>query len=171
MKKLSFLLLLALASLPAFSLVELTDEEMSQVEGQILPSGLTEELERQIINRIVKNVEAGVRFDQMVNEFEASLRYANEQNIETIIRRFYLGLGGFGIPRQVIERQMEYNLYLQEQARQEAATLAQQRAIFSNLMDGLRSSLLEYKNNGDRAALIININTLSLGVINRNLGL
>lgn len=159
MKKLSFVLLLALASLPAFSLVELTDEELSQVEAGILPSGMTEELQRHIMNRIIKNHQAGIRFDQMIDEFEATLNDANEQNIETIMRRFYLGLGGFGIPHHVLERQMEYNLYLQEQARRQAETLEQQRAIFWNLMNGLRSSLLEYRQTGDMGSLLVNINT------------
>lgn len=159
MKFFSILTMLSLLSFSAFSMVELTDDELRGVEGQVLPSGLSVELEKQLMKKLAENMENAEAFERLAQELEKDLNGVTESNVEAVMRRFYLGLGGLGIGSHILERQMEYNLYLQQQALIEAQTLEQQRALFRNLVDGLRSSLLEYRATGDMGALIINLNS------------
>lgn len=170
MKFFSILTLLSLVSFQAFSMVELTDDELRDVEGRVLPSGLSVELEKQVMKKIAENIENAVELERLALELERSLDGVTESNVEAVMRRFYLGLGGIGIGAHILERQMEYNLYLQQQALLEAQNLEMQRALFRSLVDGLRSSLLEYRSTGDMGKLLININTnFTLKVINISL--
>ena len=158
MNKLAFMLFLAVMSLPAFSLVELEDDELRDIDGRIVYPGATEAFERELIAKLKEGNQDAFELNRFMIELQRGTLNLNEHNVTDAMRRFYLGLGGMGIPQHILERNMEYNLYLQQQALEAARTLEQQRALFRAITNSLMAAANTYRQNGNVEQFIININ-------------
>lgn len=152
------MLFLAVMSLPAFSLVELEDDELRDVDGRIVYPGATEDFERELIAKLKEGNQDAFELNRFMIELQRGTLNINEHNVSEVMRRFYLGLGGMGIPHHILERNMEYNLYLQQQALEAARSLEMQRALFRAITDSMMAAALAYRQNGDVGQLIIGIN-------------
>ena len=158
MNKLAFMLFLAVMSLPAFSLVELEDDELRDIDGRIVYPGATEAFERELIAKMKDGNQEAFELNRFMIDLQRGVLNINEHTIKDAMRRFYLGLGGMGIPSHILERNMEYNMYLQQQALEAARTLEMQRALFRAITNSLMNAANIYRQNGNVQQFVVNIN-------------
>lgn len=158
MNKLAFMLFLAVMSLPAFSLVELEDDELRDIDGRIVYPGATEDFERELVAKFKEGNQEAFELNRFMIDLQRGVLNINERTINDAMRRFYFGLGGMGIPHHILERNMEYNLYLQQQALEAARTLEQQRALFRAITNSLMNAANIYRQNGNVQQFVVNIN-------------